>query len=79
LDYGNQGGIGLQAATVSKAGTLNTSSKIQVSSVPSTATWSRYVYPVFAKSNTTSMLVWLDNSETSGIQKGLVGLPMAPF
>ncbi len=79
LDYGNQGGLGIQAARVSTTGTLTSGSNIQVSSLPSIATVSRYVYPTFAKSGTSALLVWLDNTEVSGSQKGLAGLSMAPF
>ena len=79
LDYGNQGGLGIQAARVSTTGTLTSGANIQVSSLPSTATVSRYVYPVFAKGGTSALLVWLDNTELSGSQKGLAGLSMAPF
>lgn len=79
LDYGNQGGLGIQAARVSTAGTLTSGGNIQVSSLPSIATASRYVYPVFARNGTSALLVWLDNTELSGSQKGLAGLSMAPF
>ena len=79
LDYGNQGGLGIQAARVSTAGTLTSGGNIQVSSLPSMATASRYVYPTFARNGTSALLVWLDNTELSGSQKGLAGISMAPF
>jgi hypothetical protein len=79
LDYGNQGGLGIQAARVSTAGTLTSGANIQVSGLPSIATVSRYVYPTFAMGNAAALLVWLDNTEVSGSQKSLPGLSVAPF
>jgi len=81
LDYGNAGGQGVQAARVSEAGTLpgGADGRIVVSGPPPTATYSRYVYPTIGAGNSAALMVWLDNTEASGTQKGTLGVTVAPF
>jgi hypothetical protein len=81
LDYGSAGGQGVQAARVSTAGTLpgGANKHIAVSGPPPTATTSRYVYPVIGAGNSAALMVWLDNTEVSGVQKGVLGVSVAPF
>ncbi len=69
------------AARVSTAGTLPSGANLQiaVSGAPPTSTESIYLFPTMARSKSVTLLVWLDNAEAAGTQKGLVGVSVAPF
>lgn len=69
------------AARVSTAGTLPIGANLQIaeSSTPLTSTESIYLFPTMARSKSTTLLVWLDNAEAAGTQKGLDGVSVAPF
>jgi len=79
LDYGYAGGV--QAARVSTDGTLpaGANKHIAVSGPPPSATTSRYVYPAIGAGSSAALMVWLDNAEMSGTQKGVLGVSVAPF
>jgi len=59
------------------SGGINTA--ITVSEVPSLVTDSQFAYPAIAAGSSSAAIVWLDNPEVAGLQKGLEGVSVFPF
>ena len=81
LGYANTGSPGIQAARVSTAATLpsGVNMAITVSGPPTVDTFSQFVFPVIATGSQHAAVIWLDNAELAGSQKGLLGASVFPF